>query len=64
MFSVWTAGYKFVLSNYSNSLINCHDSKYNKTIKQQGKSLRQVNLMLNETTEALELAKLGVIGLK
>lgn len=52
-----------MLSNYSNSLINCHDSKYNQTIKQQGKSLWQVNCMLNETTVALELAKLGTIGL-
>lgn len=36
---------------------------YNQTIKQQGKSLRQVNRMLNETTVALELAKLGATGL-
>jgi len=52
-----------VLSNYSNSLINCHVSVYNQTIKQQENSLRQVNIMLNETTVALELAKLGATGL-
>ena len=36
---------------------------YNQTIKQQGKSLRQVNRMINEPTVALELAKLGAIRL-
>jgi len=36
---------------------------YNQTIKQEVKSLRQVNSGLNETTVVLELAKLGAIGL-
>lgn len=60
-FSIWIAVYKFVLFNYSNSLINCCDSKYNQTIKQQRKPLRQVNRMLNEMTVALEFAKLGAM---
>jgi hypothetical protein len=52
-----------VLSNYSNSVINCHYSKYSQTIKHQGKSLRQITPMLNEMTVALELAKLDAIRL-